>query len=463
MKKIFLQLFVIFHFVSVFAQKEKFDIATFTPPQGWQRIDSNGIVLFVNSKTVNGLTSFCQIFLFPSQQSNTQPSGAFQSEWNKHVVIPTGSTEKPSTKSEKTPEGWEVTTGYANINHLGITFTCILVCASGFGREMTFQVNLAGNDYMPEVQKFLDNLDLDSKAISSLNDSKKNSTKQVNVLNDYQFIAPERWFNQKGNDFILLSQTQSPNWGCTITILPPQPSSGNLEKDARNFYNQMYSGWQYRNTGETKEDISKGYTLQGLEYCMIEAPMQKPRPDGYYYDYENGQALVISLGNQIAIIAGRHQRGEMTCFCKYQYEYWNRFFNSFTVNNFTPQKATAENVNKRIVGSWKSMGGNALTQYIFAANGRYQFIGAYTTTSRISWNTIEMKTSGFTGDGSYYINANKLTTKKDSDKNKPDIVQYRFEKVNHGSTGWKDRLYMLANSVDDGKPYEVCYEKEAKE
>jgi hypothetical protein len=463
MRKIFLHLFVIFLFVNVNAQKEKFDIATFTPPQGWQRIDSNGIKLFFNSKTTNGLTSFCQIFLYPSQQSKGPASSDFQSEWNKHVTIPTGSTEKPKTETEKTPEGWEVITGYANINHLGVTFTCILVTAFGFGKEMTVQVNLAGNDYMPEVQKFLDNLDLDSKATSSLNDSKKNMTKQVNVLNDYQFIAPERWYTQKGNDFILLSQTQSPNYGCTITILLPQPSSGNLENDTRNFFNQMYQGWQYRSTGENKEDVSKGYTLQGLEYYMIEAPMQKSRPDGYYYDYENGQALVISLGNQIAIIAGRHQRGEMTCFCKYQYEYWNRFFNSFTVNNISPQKTSKEDVSKRIVGSWKSMGGNALTQYIFAANGRYQFIGAYTTTSRISWNTIEMKTSGFKGDGSYTINSNKLTTRKDSDKNKPDIVQYRFEKVNHGSTGWKDRLYILDKSVVDGKIYEVCYEKEVKE
>jgi hypothetical protein len=194
---------------------------------------------------------------------------------------------------------------------------------------------------------------------------------------------------------------------------------------------------------------------------MIEAPMQKPRPDGYYYDYENGQVLVISIGNQITLIAGRHQRGEMTCFCKNQYDYWNQFFNSFVVNGVSPKKMEDE-VAKRIVGTWGSMGGSALTKYIFAANGRYQFIGAYTSTSRISRDMIEMRTSGFTGDGSYLINGNQLTTTYDKDRSKNDVVQYRLEKVNHGGSGWKDRLYILAKSVVDGTLYEVCYEKETQ-
>ena len=29
-----------------FSQIEKFDIASFNPPQGWQRLDSNGVLVF---------------------------------------------------------------------------------------------------------------------------------------------------------------------------------------------------------------------------------------------------------------------------------------------------------------------------------------------------------------------------------------------------------------------------------
>jgi len=37
-----------------FAQTEKFDIATFTPPAGWERSNNNGTVSLFNSKTAPG-------------------------------------------------------------------------------------------------------------------------------------------------------------------------------------------------------------------------------------------------------------------------------------------------------------------------------------------------------------------------------------------------------------------------
>jgi len=66
MKKIILQLFTTVFVMNVFCQTETFDIASFVAPQGWQRVDSNGMILFQDYKTANGLNSFCQIFLYPS-------------------------------------------------------------------------------------------------------------------------------------------------------------------------------------------------------------------------------------------------------------------------------------------------------------------------------------------------------------------------------------------------------------
>jgi hypothetical protein len=58
-------------------------------------------------------------------------------------------------------------------------------------------------------------------------------------------------------------------------------------------------------------------------------------------------------------------------------EYWNQFFNSFTVNGVVQKKMNDEATN--IVGSWQSMGGNALTKYILLPMaGR---LSGHTTTS----------------------------------------------------------------------------------
>jgi hypothetical protein len=440
------------------AQTEKFDIATFTPPTGWERIDSNGTVAFLASTTKNGLTSFCQIFLYTSHASSGVPANDFKWEWENRIATPTKTTVRPTTETTKTPEGWTVTRGFADVTQFNITYTSILITASGFGKEMSILVNIAGNDYSTAVDRFLADLSLDTNGIIANGTEDKINTVAGQtgavVLNDYDFKAPERWFIQKNNDYIILSQSQNIESGCLLQIFPSQPSSGDLEKDAKSIFSQMYPGWEYRFTGENQEDVARGFTWQGLEYCMIEAAMQKKRPDGYYYDFENGMALVIKTGSQIAVIAGRHERHESVCFCKYQYEYWPQFFNSFTVKNIPGQKSRDEETAKRLVGSWQATG-KVIMKYIFAANGHYQFIGAYSTSSYITPNLIEVKTSGFKGDGGYFFKGNDLTTVKDGVSSK---VRFRFEKVNHGNAGWNDRLCII--DTIQGKPNEVWYEKE---
>ncbi len=440
------------------AQTDSFDIATFKAPKGWQRVDSNGVLLFHDYRTQNNLTSFCQIFVFPSKASTKSPEKNFADEWNLRVAQPTRSSVKPITSTEKTPDGWTVVSGTSNITQQGITYTCILVAVTGFGREMSVVVNVAGQDHVAEMQSFMGSFELDSKAIAA-NTNKPPMTPGNFDWSNYQFIAPEQWYMQNTKDAIWMSQTQNMQESCVITILPPQPSSGSLENDAKNIFKMMYpGGWTYRHTGEKQYDLSKGFTPQGLEYCMLEAPMHRQRPDGYYYDYEDGSVWIIGLGKQVAVITGRHNR-LIACFCNHRYDYWRRFFNSFTVKNQVPATNT-EDVSKRIIGDWMAMGGSALTEYIFAANGNYQFIGAYSTTSTRSdaYNDyIQIKTSGWKGDGSYSIKGNQITFNKTG--RTPEQVKFRFEKVNHGGTGWKERLYMRQISSVDGKEFEVCYEK----
>src|SRR4051812_41644145 len=86
------------------AQKETFDIATFTRPGGWQRLDTNGVTLLYQSKTNNGATNFCQIFLFPSRDANNDAAKNFQDEWTNHIIRATGATTTPQTQTNKTPD-----------------------------------------------------------------------------------------------------------------------------------------------------------------------------------------------------------------------------------------------------------------------------------------------------------------------------------------------------------------------
>jgi hypothetical protein len=195
---------------------------------------------------------------------------------------------------------------------------------------------------------------------------------------------------------------------------------------------------------------------------MIEAGMSKLSSDGTRYDgFEEGAAMVVKAGSQIAIISVRHNSSMMGHNdCQRKYDTWRRFFNSFTVKN-APIPNQNDNISERIIGKWVMSEAGAIGEYVFAANGNYAFIGALGTTSTSSdyrYEYLHIKTYAFEGDGSYTISGNQLTLKKRGTN--PEQVRFRLEKVNKGGMGWNDRLYMLKSySYGEG---EVYYEKSVK-
>jgi hypothetical protein len=281
-------------------------------------------------------------------------------------------------------------------------------------------------------------------------------------FNNYNYLVPDKWRTQKEADYIMLAQSHTTEPGCIILIFPPQPSTGNLEQDAQNVFQQMYPGWQFRNGGEKQYDLTKGFTPQGLEYCMFEAGMSKLSADGSRYDgFEDGGGLVIKSGNQIVIIATRHTTTLAHTDCVNKYETWRRFFNTFTIKNAVVS-SRPDDAPKRIVGAWTlSSTGAASGEYLFGANGNYQLtggVGTSSTTRDQNYEYLHIKTYAFQGDGSYTIDGNQLSLKKRTDKN-PEQMQFRFEQINHGGTGWKYRLYLLKTDPTLRTKYEVCYER----
>ncbi len=281
------------------------------------------------------------------------------------------------------------------------------------------------------------------------------SQADTHIADDYEFSMPDKWQLQQYKEYLFIQNLES---GCEIRILQPQPSSGDLEKDALAVFDMMYAGWQFQKTGEQQYVLSKGFLPKGLEYCMMEAPMSITGADGRY-NLEDGTALVVKAGNQAVIIAVRHTSLPAHIDCLRNYETWRRFFNSFTVKNAAIPTNTSEDVPQRIIGVWSQTESGASSEYVFAANGNYAFAGAvgasYTSTDTY-YDYLHIKTYAFDGDGSYVISGNQLTLKKRGGTS-PEQANFRFAQVNHGGKGWKDRLYLLTN--DTFGTNETCYDK----
>jgi hypothetical protein len=93
-----------------------------------------------------------------------------------------------------------------------------------------------------------------------------------------------------------------------------------------------------------------------------------------------------------------------------------------------------------------AQGGLASGELVFAANGTYTSGGAFggsqsrATTSR---------------DSSYSLAGDQLSMR--TSQGSEELVRVRFDRVSHGGTGWKDRLWMLKKDMYGEN--EVSYER----
>lgn len=138
------------------ADKETFDIATFTAPPGWERLALPDLLSFRTPSARNGAA---QIFIFPSQRSAGSPQANFDAEWTRLVTAPLGPLPAPQRSTEQTPDGWIAVSGAANFTGQGANMAVLLVTATGFDRMVSIVVHLVGQEHVAEVDQFFRQLE----------------------------------------------------------------------------------------------------------------------------------------------------------------------------------------------------------------------------------------------------------------------------------------------------------------
>jgi hypothetical protein len=457
MKKLLLQLVFSIAVLNGLGQKEKFDIASFIPPLGFQRLDSNGKVGFFNTKTANGLTSFCQILLYPSHSSAGNAIKDFNNEWNNQIVKSTGYQSKPKTETRKSPDGWNVVTGYANIPYGGANYTCMLTTMSGYGKTFSVLVNIAGQDYLTALDDFFKHLELDKKSVVTTT-TNQNTTMVTGPasLSSYIYAAPQGWTITPYPDGIVLSTGVS-NTGekCNITLWPMRLSSGNLQNDANNLFTEVFKSFQLAN-GSTSPSIIKGISAQGWEYFIVKRAISA----GSNYQTMFGFAFVAKLGNQVAAISGISKDPLVSsCFGLQLTDVWPKFFYSLQFKNWPSSNASTFLQN--LPGIWMAVTATSGDRMVFAPNGRFAGASASQKYYNISSTEVLRVTDAYFGDGSYNISGNSIVLTSDNDRNHPEygFIRVEQESRDEGRT-WMSKLYLLRKSVVDGSEYEVAYEKQ---
>jgi len=277
------------------------------------------------------------------------------------------------------------------------------------------------------------------------------------TLQDYAFAAPPQWLRNDLADHIEL---RSPDSGCLIMLLEPQPGSGDLDAAAASAFSLMYppATWQQRNAGKKAFTLVRGQTAQKLPYSMVDAEMSMESAAGFHP--ERGVAVAIQAADAVAIIAARHSDFSIAhgnCYGKY--DYWPRFFDSFEIATIGSNVAADSTPETRLIGAWRSEdGGPAMRDYVFRDDGIYLAGGGVGTTSvsmddRYEYITHTSYSSD--GDGKFSIDGEKLTLRPHGGD--AEEARVRLVEVNDGGEGWRDQLRLLKS--DAAGPYEARFER----
>ncbi|MEO6539397.1 MAG: hypothetical protein ABIN74_00345, partial [Ferruginibacter sp.] len=162
MKKIILLIaFLSFGAIS-FAQKETFDLATYTSPKGWKKGSSGNAVQFTKEDAAKG--TYCMITLFKSLPGTANSKENFDITWTSVVKEMVTVSTDPEMQPAATENGWEVQSGYAPFEKDGTKGMVLLVTSSGF-EKMVSAIILTNTDvYEKDVTAFLVSISLKKPA-----------------------------------------------------------------------------------------------------------------------------------------------------------------------------------------------------------------------------------------------------------------------------------------------------------
>jgi hypothetical protein len=451
-------------------QATTFDIATFTPPAGWQRVDQNGLVQLQSQHTVNGKTTYCQIFLFPSRAGTADAAQNFAAEWARLIAQQFGVAGVPRTESKQNPGGWTAVTGGANVVQHGIPVTAILFAVTGHNRVMSVVINEAGPEFTPDVQRFVATLSFQAPASDQAMAPPPGAAQPapstqtpgsggVSVPGNYSYVIPQGWTGTSYPDGGIVYGSQMYNNGerCQISVFPLRPTSGNLVADARTIYAQIFQTDPFQNNEYPYPAASfiRGIAAEGWSYFIIQKSIHGRSGD--YGTLLGTRLMAVQLGNQVATITSTGKDPEVSmCFGELVHDDWPEFFYTIHFKSWTPQPQDRE-VPRHLAGAWTIATATVADRYVFAANGRFASAAAAMTTTRISETELLQTTNAYFGNGAYSINGSTITLTTDNDRGNPRRGHFRVDQVSKdGGATWADRLCLLLEGISG----EVCYMRE---
>ncbi len=429
MKKISLLALTILLASSLWAQKQVFDVVSFTIPQGWSKTEMTGGMQLSTKNDGSGKYA-AAIILKAVATTATAPEN-FTTGWEKLVKGTVTVSGTPTMQDPATEKGWTIISGQASYTDGADKGLVTLITATGNGKMANVVIMTNGDKFQKQIGDFIASLDLNETADANQAAPTTSATAQVsNKI--YSITVPPTWtLNAAGNSLTIEKNT---NVGKRIVeFMNPVQSSGNLEKDMEHIFFEVFDGWSLyggaNNLLFEKGNHEKGVTAQGLPYYMLSNSIQKAGGNG---DVIKATVLLIQVGPNVAVINTADQilgsESEMAL-----------NFLLFTLK----LKGVAEkpvDYKQQLVGTWGAASGtygnslSAVTTY--TPEGKtYVLVQSSRTVGYDYYNDL-IKKKQFSSQGVFSFKGNVLERKTSSGSTSRYFI--RFYSTKYGNYEWQN-------------------------
>lgn len=162
MKKIILLCALSAWVANIFAQKETFDITTYTAPAGWKKETTANAVQFTKEDAAKG--TYCAITLFKSLPATANAKENFDLAWTSVVKEMVTVSTAPEMQPAAIEDGWEAHSGYAPFESEGSKGVVVLVTSSGYEKMVNIIILTNTDVYEKEMTAFLESVNLKKPA-----------------------------------------------------------------------------------------------------------------------------------------------------------------------------------------------------------------------------------------------------------------------------------------------------------
>lgn len=292
------------------AQKETFDIATYTPPKNFTKELRQGLAVYSQVNSSSG--EFCVIIMNPSVASTGDDQKDFKREWSALVATPHKVSANPTTQTLTTTDGWKAVVGVSPAKIDGVDLYMMLYVFSGFGKTFSVKISTNNASYSTQIDALFATMELNKTTNTTITAPTTGNT----TFGSMKYNVPAGWSHQQFKDGVIVKPLNLPaGEQLIVQIMQPLNASLSLEQALKQSYDEaalMYnatkmtevSGGNYQTT-EAKRSFNGWDYIRGKGGIQVE--------NGTPYKTEFGlDMFVIKINNRferVAVIKSRNNCG----------------------------------------------------------------------------------------------------------------------------------------------------------